>query len=54
MKPSTTPLILLNLSMTVIVFSAILPAPWRIISCLFGVIATAICTRWYLGLAREE
>ncbi|UYN55733.1 hypothetical protein [Lacticaseibacillus chiayiensis] len=54
MKTATTLLILINISMAIIVFSAFMPTPWRIGGCFLGVIATIFCTRWYVGLVKTK
>ncbi|WLV82798.1 hypothetical protein [Lacticaseibacillus zeae] len=54
MKTATTALILINISMAIIVFSALMPTPWRIGGCLLGVIATIFCTRRYVSLAKAK
>ncbi|EPC41624.1 hypothetical protein Lpp219_14224 [Lacticaseibacillus paracasei subsp. paracasei Lpp219] len=54
MKNVTANLILLNLSMAIVMFSPLLPAPWRIVGCGIGIGLTIVFVRRYVQLIKAK
>ncbi|EPD05728.1 hypothetical protein Lpp78_06504 [Lacticaseibacillus paracasei subsp. paracasei CNCM I-2877] len=54
MKNVTANLILLNLSMAIVMFSPLLPAPWQIVGCGIGIGLTIVFVRCYVQLIKAQ
>ncbi|EPC89631.1 hypothetical protein [Lacticaseibacillus paracasei] len=54
MKNVTANLILLNLSMAIVMFSPLLPAPWQIVGCGIGIGLTIVFVRRYVQLIKAQ